>query len=208
MVTLSGPPTPITASHSSNTARPSSCRRGTPSSTPAGTGEGPACVLPGRDLRGVSAPSRLIFGLPDVLAPIAMQQVRRRVGVQRECDNGRSCWEQPRSACQEVAVNRLAHTVARRRSYRPEDPLLSPLAPIFSDDGHGRPRRRTADRSPISLHAARDHHVAAAGRPGQNAEHATTHEMGLRPTSFVEIRANGVSKRSSLTSTRDLGRGA
>ena len=43
MVRLSGPPTPITAFHSSNTARPSSCRHGTPSSTPASTGEGPAC---------------------------------------------------------------------------------------------------------------------------------------------------------------------
>ena len=32
------------------------------------------------------------------------------------------CWEQPRSACQEVAVNRLAHTVARSRSDRPEAP--------------------------------------------------------------------------------------
>ena len=87
-------------------------------------------------------------------------------------------------------MNRLAHTVARGRSHRPEDPLLSPFAPIFSDDGHGRPRMRTADRSPASLHAARDDHVAAAGRPGQNADHAATQEMGLRPTSWAEIRAS------------------
>jgi len=87
-------------------------------------------------------------------------------------------------------VNRLAHTVARRRSHRPEDPLLSPFAPIFSDDGHGRPvcARPIGARFPstplgtITWPPLVDQ-VRTPNMP-------QTQEMGLRPTSCVEIRAN------------------